>query len=123
VPGYADAYRGFSALWNYGAVFVSPLAWNGSNGLFAGQPGFLPYTAWLNPPFEEAARDFMPARAGLSPRARLWTFGAPAHADADGWETEVGALAARPGQLVLTAQDGRVVLRSPRELALTSPGR
>ncbi len=122
LPGYADAYRGFSALWNYGAVFVSPMAWNGSNGLFAGQPGFVPYTAWLNTPFEEAAKDFMLARAGLSPRARLWTFGAPAHADADGWVSEVGTLAATPGRLVLTAQDGRVVLRSPRELALTARG-
>ena len=51
-------------------VFVSPMAWNGSNGLFAGQPGFVPYTAWLNTPFEDAAKDFMLARAGLSPRAR-----------------------------------------------------
>jgi hypothetical protein len=98
------------------------MAWNGSNGLFAGQPGFVPYTSWLNTPFEEAAKDFMLARAGLSPRARLWTFGAAAHADADGWQAEVGTLAARPGHVVLTASDGRVVLRSPRELALTARG-
>jgi hypothetical protein len=56
----------------------------------------------------------------LSPRARLWTFGAAAHADADGWEAEVGALAPRPGQLALAPQGGRVVLRSPPELALTA---
>ncbi len=122
LPGYASGHRGLSALWNHGAAFVSPMAWNGSNGLFAGQPGFVPYTSWLNTPFEEAAKDFMLARAGLSPRARLWTFGAAAHADADGWQAEVGALAARPGQLALTATDGRVVLRSPHELALTARG-
>jgi hypothetical protein len=120
LPGYATAYRGFTALWNYGAAFVSPMAWNGSNGLFAGQPGFVPYTAWLNTPFEDAAKDFMLARAGLSPRARLWTFGAAAHADADGWEAEVGALAPRPGHLALAPKDGRLVLRSPPELALTA---
>ena len=122
LPGYASGHRGLSALWNHGAAFVSPMAWNGSNGLFAGQPGFVPYTSWLNTPFEEAAKDFMLARAGLSPRARLWTFGAAAHADADGWQAEVGALAARPGHLALTATDGRVVLRSPHELALTARG-
>ena len=120
LPGYATAYRGFTALWNYGAAFVSPMAWNGSNGLFAGQPGFVPYTAWLNTPFEEAAKDFMLARAGLSPRARLWTFGAAAHADTDGWEADAGTLAPRPGHLVLAPRDGRVTLRSPRELALTA---
>ena len=49
---------------------VSPMAWNGSNGLFAGTPDYVPYTAWRNTPLEDAMRDFLVAtptcRAGRS---------------------------------------------------------
>jgi hypothetical protein len=119
LPTYADAYRGLRDMWNFGARFVSPMAWNGSDGRSAGKPGHDPFTAWRNTPLEEATKDFLLARAHLSPGSRLWTFGAPGHADADGWTTERGTLAARPGQAVLTPDpSGATVLVSPPELML-----
>jgi hypothetical protein len=119
LPTYADAYRGLRDMWNFGARFVSPMAWPGSDGRNAGKPGYDPFTAWRNTPLEEAAKDFLLARAHLSPGSRLWTFGAPGHADADGWTTERGTLAALPGRAVLTPDpSGATVLVSPAELML-----
>ena len=119
LPTYADAYRGLRDMWNFGARFVSPMAWPGSDGRNAGKPGYDPFTAWRNTPLEDAAKDFLLARAHLSPGAKLWTFGAPGHADADGWTTERGTLAAEPGRVVLTPDpSGATVLVSPAELML-----
>jgi hypothetical protein len=119
VPGEAEGYRALRDLWNHGARFVSPMAWNGSNGLFAGQPGYVPYTSWRNTPAEEAARDFLLAHANLPRHARLWTFGTPRHADDDGWKAARGRIVAQPASLaVQAAEDGTLAIESPRELAL-----
>jgi hypothetical protein len=116
-PTYAAGYRGLRDLWNFGARFVSPMAWNGSNGINAGQAGYSTFTAWRNTPLEEAARDFLLARAGLPLGSLLWTFGTPRHADGDGWTAEVGTIALGNGRLSLTPDDnGRVVLLSPSGL-------
>ena len=118
-PSYAAAYRSLRDLWNAGARFVSPMAWNGSNGVLVGQPGYVTFTAWRNTPLEDAAADFMLARAGLPLGAKLWTFGTPRHADDDGWRAEAGSLASAPGALRLSTDEaGRVTLASPRGLAL-----
>ncbi len=117
MPTYAAAYRGMRDLWNYGARFVSPMAWNGSNGVNAGQPGFSNFTAWRNTALEEASRDFMLARAGLPLGALLWTFGAPQHADGDGWTAEVGRIELGQGELRLHPDaNRRLVLLSPSGL-------
>jgi hypothetical protein len=106
-------------MWNYGARFVSPMAWPGSDGRNAGKPGYDPFTAWRNTPLEDAAKDFLLARAHLAPGSKLWTFGAPGHADADGWTADAGSLAAEPGRAVVTPDaSGTVALVSPRELML-----
>ncbi len=119
LPTYAAAYRGLRDMWNHGARFVSPMAWTGSDGRDAGRPGYDPFTAWRNTPLEEAARDFLLARAYLAPGSKLWTFGAPGHADADGWTAERGTLVAGPGRArVAPDASGSIVLVSPPELAL-----
>jgi len=117
-PTYVAAYRGLRDLWNAGARFVSPMAWNGSNGIMAGQPGYVTYTAWRNTPLEEAAKDFLLARAGLPLGARLWTFGTPRHADGDGWVAERGTGALGTGYLRITPDAGEVTLVSPGDLAV-----
>lgn len=119
LPTYADAYRGLREMWNHGARFVSPMAWPGSSGRDAGKPGYDPFTAWRDTPLEEAARDFLLARAQLAPGSRLWTFGASSHADDDGWTVERGRGRPRPGRLELAPDAQRaVVLVSPGELRL-----
>ena len=118
-PDYAAAYRALRDLWNAGARFFSPMAWNGSNGTYADSPDYVSFTAWRNTPLEEATRDFLLARSGLPLGSRLWTFGSPAHADDDGWTVEAGSARRTPGALALLAdRSGRVVLVSPREIAL-----
>ncbi len=120
-PTYAAAYRGLRDLWNFGARYMSPMAWNGSNGVNVGQPGYSNFTAWRNTPLEDAARDFLLARAGLPLGALLWTFGTPSHADGDGWAADVGALQLRPGYLALGPDaNGRVILVSPRGLPVSA---
>ena len=77
------------------------------------------YTAWRNTPLEDAARDFLLARAALPRGSRLWTFGSHVHADDDGWQIEAGTLDAQPGALELCGgTGGRIVLLSPAGLAL-----
>jgi hypothetical protein len=118
-PTYAGGYRSLRDLWNAGARYISPMAWNGSNGLAADQPDYVTFTAWRNTPLEDAARDFLLARMGLPLGARLWTFGTPRHADGDAWVAEAGSAGAAPGKLVLAPDaQGRVALVSPGDLAL-----
>ena len=119
-PSYAAGYRALRDLWNAGARFVSPMAWNGSNGAFVGKPGYVTFTAWRNTPLEEAAYDFLLARADLPLGAKLWTFGTPRHADDDGWSAELGSIALGRGTLRLSTDgEGRIALISPHALALT----
>jgi hypothetical protein len=51
----------------------------------------------------------------------LWTFGAPAHADDDGFSVEWGAMRALQGGLALTGdRRGRIAVVSPPDLALAA---
>ncbi|MFO1304197.1 MAG: hypothetical protein U1F54_10720 [Burkholderiales bacterium] len=116
-PGYAAAYRGLRDMWNFGARYMSPMAWNGSNGSNQGQPGYSTFTAWRNTPLEAAAKDFMLARAGLPLGAVLYTFGTPVHADGDGWTADVGGIALGRGFLTLSPDaNDRLALVSPKGL-------
>jgi hypothetical protein len=118
-PGYVAGYRGLRDLWNAGARFVSPMAWNGSNGSYANDPGYVTYTAWRNTPLEDAAKDFLLARAGLPLGARLWTFGTPRHADGDGWIADKGEAALGRGHLAVTPDaSGMLSLVSPGDLGI-----
>ena len=120
-PTYAAAYRSLRDLWNFGARYVSPMAWNGSNGINVGKPGFSNFTAWRNTELEDAARDFMLARSGLPLGAALWTFGTRAHADGDGWTAASGTISLGHGFLTLDPDtDNRVVLESPRGVPVTA---
>jgi hypothetical protein len=105
-------------MFNYGSRFASPMAWNGSNGIYAGQPDYVSFMAWRNTPLEDAMRDFAVSHAFVPLGARLWTFGSPRLADADGWSASAGTLAAGPGHVDLTAVNGEVTLVSPSPLAL-----
>ena len=73
LPTYAMGYRALREMFNYGARFASPMAWNGSNGINAGEPGYVSFTAWRNTPLEDALRDFAVAHAYVPIGARLWT--------------------------------------------------
>jgi hypothetical protein len=118
-PTYAAAYRALRELWNAGARFVSPMAWNGSNGMQADSAQYVSYTAWRNTPLEEATCDFLLARSGLPRESRLWTFGTQLHADDDGWRVEAGSVRCLPGALDIAADAAcRIVLVSPREVAV-----
>ena len=70
-PSYVAGYRGLRDLWNAGARFVSPMAWNGSNGVLANDPGYVTYTAWRNTPLEEAAKEVDAVVPLRSPAPRL----------------------------------------------------
>jgi hypothetical protein len=118
LPSYAMGYHALREMFNYGARFASPMAWNGSNGIYAGQAGYVSFMAWRNTPLEDAMRDFAVSHAFVPLGARLWTFGSPRLADADGWSVSVGTLAAGPGHLDLTAVNGELTLVSPSALAL-----
>lgn len=122
-PEYASAYRGLRDLWNAQASLVSPMAWNGASGLYAGTTGYAAHTAWRDTPLEDAALDFLLDRAGLPRGSRLWTYGSQRHADDDGWKAEVGHAVAGPGTLALLPDhDGRVVLLSPAGLDVGAAG-
>ena len=116
---YGQAYGSLRDMANYGARFVSPMAWNGSPGDALGQPGFRGYTALRRSPLEEAIVHFMWARADLPRQARLWTFGATTYPDTDGWHAEGGRLIAeQPSRLLLQlGGQGAAALVSPPELA------
>ncbi|MDQ2963685.1 MAG: Ig-like domain-containing protein [Pseudomonadota bacterium] len=119
LPTYAMGYRTLREMFNYGARFASPMAWNGSNGLNAGQPGYVSFTAWRNTPLEDALRDFAVAHAFVPLGARLWTFGSSQTADGDGWTVTGGAtLVTGKGHVDVVSQDGDAVLLSPAPLAI-----
>ena len=115
LPTYAQAYRAYRDAFNYGARLVSPMAWGGSDGLYAGQPGYVSYMAWRNTPLEEAMRDFTLSHAYVPRGTRLWTFGSPSLASDDGWSVAAGG-AVRAGHGVLELQP------SAAEMTLLSPG-
>ena len=112
-PYFARSYHAFRDMFNFDAREVSAMAWNGSNGLYAGQPGYLPYTAWRNTPAEAAMRDFLVTHADLPLGARLWAFGAPGYLDDDGWRLEQGKVYARGGYLDLEFDAATATLLSP----------
>jgi hypothetical protein len=117
-PDYAMAYQTFRDAFNNGAREVSAMAWNGSNGIYADQPGYVPYTSWRNTPAEEAMRDFLVSHADVPVGARLWTFGTPVHSDADGWTAERGTLTAGAGFVTLQPAQREVTLLSPPDQVL-----
>jgi hypothetical protein len=112
-PRYSQSYHAFRDMFNFDAQGVSVMAWNGSNGLYSDQPGYLPYTAWRNTPAEAAMRDFMVTHAYLPRGARLWAFGAPGYSDDDGWRLEEGKVHARGGYLDLEFGAATATLLSP----------
>ena len=112
-PDYAMAYKTFRDAFNYGAREVSAMAWNGSNGIYIGKPGYAPHTSWRNTAAEDAMRDFMVSHADLPHGARLWTFGTPRRADTDGWTAERGELTAGAGFAALRPDGGKATLLSP----------
>ena len=114
VPSYADAYRAFREITNFGGKLVSPMAWNGSNGIFVGQPGYQTYTSWRNTPAEEAGFDLMIERAHLPASAKLWTFGSPRHKDTDGWTIRgPGMLVANKGNIEISGGSRDTSVHSP----------
>ncbi len=120
-PTYADAYRALRDLWNAGARFVSPMAWNGSNGAQATSADYVTFTAWRNTPLEEAACDFLLERSGLPLGSKLWTFGTGSYASDDGWTAGNGSMRMQPGRLEAIADaKGLLMLVSPREVAVSS---
>ena len=117
-PNFARSYHAFRDMFNFDAQEVSVMAWNGWNGLYADQPGYLPYTAWRNTPGENAMRDFMVTHSDLPRGARLWSFGAPGYADDDGWRLERGVVYARGGYLDLEFDAATAVLIAPPDQVL-----
>jgi hypothetical protein len=114
LPTYADAYQAFREITNFRGKMVSPMAWNGSNGNFAGQPGYQTFTSWRNTPAEEAAFDLMVERANLPARAKLWTFGSPRHQDTDGWTMHgAGTLVANKGYVEIPGGSRDATVHSP----------
>jgi len=118
LANFAEAYRSLRDIHNYGARFISPMAWNGSRGIFAGQAGFISYTALRDTPLEDAIKAFMISHANLPRRSRLWTFGAGEHADGDGWlpsgKTQVQLA---PGKFTLSTVPGtQGFLESPDDI-------
>jgi hypothetical protein len=116
---FGTAYKSLRDIANYGGRFVSPMAWNGSPGTVAGQPGFISYTSLRESPLEDAIKNFMISHANLPRRARLWTFGASAHAEPDGWTGGPGTtIGTAPGALTVRSNspDGGSI-ESPGELA------
>src|ERR1700730_6720621 len=121
LPTYATAYRAFLEMFNYGARLVSPMAWNGSNGLFANDKGYISYTAWRNTPLEDAMRDFAVAHAYVPLGTRLWTFGTPRAVSNDGWGAETGsAVLAGNGYIDVRPTASTAKLLSPENLVVRS---
>ena len=116
------AYRTMRDSFNYGARYVSPMAWNGSNGIFVKQPDYVPYTSVRNTPLDIAIRRFMRTHADLPRGARLWTFGTHQSPDSDGWTVDRDAPYLKDGGLSLrpATANASLTLESPRELYLSA---
>jgi hypothetical protein len=117
-PNFDQAYRSLRDLFNFDARMVSPMAWNGSNGLYADQPDYVAYTSWRNTPAEDAMKDFVVSHADLPRGARLWTFGTARHAASDDWSLEQGTLTAGTGYVDLRLADAIATLVSPADQVL-----
>ncbi len=121
VPPYEAGYRALRDAFNYGARFVSPMAWNGINGDHTDHPAFVSFMALRRTPLEAAIRFFLDERANLPRGTVLFSFGDFRHADDDGWRVATGA---RPTatrgvwRLDVDGTGGDVVVVSPRDLAL-----
>lgn len=108
------AYRALLEITNNGARFISPMAWNGSNGVFQGQPGFVAYTSWRHTPQETVFKDLALRRQGLPRSAKLWPFGLRLNDSTDDWRGEAGtALATGRGTLRATPREGAAAVVSP----------
>ncbi|TRX74877.1 hypothetical protein [Pseudomonas mangiferae] len=108
------AYRALLGIANNGVRFLSPMAWNGSNGLFQGQPGFVAYTSWRHTPQETVFKDLAIQRQGLPRSAKLWPFGLRLNDALDGWQGEAGTrVTAGRGALQATPGGGAATLLSP----------
>ena len=120
---FGSAYRALRDSFNYGARYVSPMAWNGSNGLFAKDPNYVAYTSVRNTPLDIVIRRLMRTHANLPRGTKLWTFGSQQHPDSDGWTLNQGAPMLKGGG-VSFAPEGTVkrahTLESPRELYLSA---
>ncbi|MEP6996319.1 MAG: hypothetical protein ABI900_01650 [Betaproteobacteria bacterium] len=114
-PYFARSYHAFRDMFNFDAQEISVMAWNGSNGLYAGQRGYLPYTAWRNTPAEDAMRDFLVTHSDLPLGARSWNFGAPGYLDDDGWRLEQGKVHVRGGRADLEFEASTATLLSPSD--------
>lgn len=120
LPDYGVAYRSLRDLFNFGARLISPMAWNGFNGIYREDPNFVAYTSYRNTPLEEAVRDFLVSHANLPRRALLWTFGSARYASADGWKAaEDIEFSSRPGYLIISssAESGQIEILSPVKMA------
>ena len=117
LPNAGRAYKSLRDVLNFGARFVSPMAWNGSPGSMVAAPGFVAYTSYRGAPLETAVRNFMVNRANLPRQARLWSFGLGMVADDDGWKAQRPATAApAEGALQVSLATGRTRLDSPSAL-------
>ena len=119
-PDYEASYRMFRSIANYDGRQIALMAWNGSNGLFENDPGYLPYTAFRNTDSERAMIDSMVARADLPRGTRLWTFGTPRFSTDDGWTTSRGTLSEGYGHIAVAPERGMVELVSPPDQVLRS---
>ncbi len=113
-PVYQGVYQTFRELFNFDAQQAALMAWNGSNGLFAGAPEYVGYTSFRNTATEEAMRDFIIAHSFFPESIRLWTFGSTQHVSDDGWHTTIGALTPMPGMIQLQPQQDNITLESPK---------
>jgi hypothetical protein len=117
LPDAGRAYKGLRDIVNFGARLVSPMAWNGSPGSAAAEPGFVAYTSYRGAPLETAVRNFMVNRANLPRQARLWGFGLGMVVDDDGWKALRPASAMSvEGALQVTLTTGKSRLDSPSAL-------
>ncbi|MCL2872864.1 MAG: hypothetical protein FWF41_07830 [Betaproteobacteria bacterium] len=117
-PKYNNAYLTYRDAYNFDAQEISHMAWNGSNGAFAGELGYISYISFRNTGTEDAMRDFMVSHAFFPESLRLWTFGSAHYVSDDGWTTPVGTLQAQPGALALTADHQKIELLSPADQVL-----
>lgn len=121
VSDFGAAYRAMRDSFNYGARYVSPMAWNGSNGIYAQQPGFIAYTSVRNTHLDIAIRRLMRTHTNLPRGSKLWTFGTQQHPKTDGWTVNQGAPHVKDGRVTLVAKTASpaLTLESPRELSLS----